>query len=165
MADQPQQPQVTPEMLKKLQGEKEEKTKAKPALSGIGNRNLIVKFGKDFAYLTFFPYLWIKEFFSWLFAKKQAKENQVVNINKVDNPNHEVNNDAINNKTGEINLQEIEPSTLNISSEETISAATNSSNNINQPLINNRWTENMANHCAHHEPPVVTTANNNGLKP
>lgn len=117
MADQPQpqQPQVTPEMLKKLQGEKEEETKAKSVINGIGNRNWIVKFGKDIAYLSFFPYLWIKEFFSWLFTDKQSKLNQLVNINKVDEqPNtDEISNHIINNKTGEISLQEVVESANN----------------------------------------------------
>lgn len=157
MAD---QPQVTPEMLKKLQGENEEKTKTKPALSGIGNRHWIVKFGKDIAYISFFPYLWIKEFFSWLFANKESKLNQSVNIYKVDNSNTEVSNDAISSKMGQISLEEVELSTSDISTE-----AANSNNNISQELRNNSWTEDMANNCAYHEPLEVATVNNNGLTP
>ncbi len=164
MADQPQQqPQVTPEMLKKLQGENEEKTKTKPAFSGSGNRHWIVKFAKDIIYISFFPYLWI---FNWLFANKQAKKNQVVNINKVDNPNTEVSDNVTSNKTGEISLQEVESLTSDIPLAEASEEATSSSNNTStSQALRNRWTENMANNCAYHEPPVVATANNRGLTP
>lgn len=166
MADQPQQqPQVTPEMLKKLQGEKEEKTKAKPSFGGSGSRHWIVKFIKDIFYISFFPYLWLKEFFNWLFANKQEKLKQSVNINKVDNPNPEISNDTINNKKGQISLQEIESSTSDISLAEIVPEATSSSNNdTSQTLRNNRWNQTMANNCAHQEPkPPVGTTPKNGL--
>lgn len=151
MTDQPQQqPQVTPEMLKKLQGEKEEKEKVKPAF-GPGNKHWIVKLGKDIAYISFFPYLWVKDFLSWLFTKKQGKLDQSVNINKTDNPNIEVNNDGISNKKGQISLEEVEPSA---------SEATNSSSSdTSQRIRRNSWQKNMASNCVHQEPtaPVKTT--------
>ena len=106
-----QQQRPTEEMLKKLQGEKEKKEKSNTSSSGADSRNWIVKFGKDMAYISFFPYIWLKKLLLWLLnnQSKKPKLNKSVNINIIkskDNVNQK--NNVTTNSNRQVSFKEVD---------------------------------------------------------
>lgn len=93
MAGEAQQP-VTEEMLKELQGEKEEKKETKSSFSS--NRHWIIKMIKNISYISFFPYIWLWELCKKIARNKKKPITEVI-IKKVSN-----------NSEQQVSLQEVE---------------------------------------------------------
>ncbi|WP_342261580.1 hypothetical protein [Spiroplasma endosymbiont of Notiophilus biguttatus] len=144
-----QQQQPSKEIFDKLQGEKDKKEKANT--SSGGSRNWIVKFAKDVAYISFFPYIWLKKLLVSLFNNrtKKPKLNQSVNIiNNKDNVNQK--NNVSTNSNGQVSFKEVDAlDPENESVAETLKLNGNNTTNTFQ---------NVAHSCNGEEIPVVSTA-------
>ncbi|WP_342254737.1 hypothetical protein [Spiroplasma endosymbiont of Zeiraphera isertana] len=150
---QQQQQQPSKEIFDKLQGEKNKKEKA--TSSGGGSRNWIVKFAKDVAYISFFPYIWLKKLLVSLFNNrtKKPKLNQSVNIIKnKDNVNQK--NNVSTNSNGQVSFKEVDAlDPENESVAETTAEALKLNGNTTNPF------QNVAHSCNREEIPVVSTTN------
>ncbi|WP_425382931.1 hypothetical protein [Spiroplasma endosymbiont of Melieria omissa] len=147
-----QQQQPNKEIFDKLQGEKDKKEKANTS-SGASSRNWIVKFAKDVAYISFFPYIWLKKLLVSLFNNrtKKPKLNQSVNIIKnKDNVNQ--NNNVSINSNGQVSFKEVDAlDPENESVAETTAEALKLKGNTTNPF------QNVAHSCNREEIPVVST--------
>ncbi|WP_338956975.1 hypothetical protein [Spiroplasma endosymbiont of Tiphia femorata] len=142
-----QQQQPSKEIFDKLQGEKDKKEKA--TSSGGGSRNWIVKFAKDVAYISFFPYIWLKKLLVSLFNNrtKKPKLNQSVNIIKnKDNVNQK--NNVSTNSNGQVSFKEVDALDPE---NESIAEALKLNGNTTNPF------QNVAHSCNREEIPVVST--------
>ncbi|WP_342273614.1 hypothetical protein [Spiroplasma endosymbiont of Acasis viretata] len=148
-----QQQQPNKEIFDKLQGEKDKKEKANTS-SGGSSRNWIVKFAKDVAYISFFPYIWLKKLLVSLFNNrtKKPKLNQSVNIIKnKDNVNQ--NNNVIARSNGQVSFKEVDAlDPENESVAETTAEALKLKGNTTNPF------QNVAHSCNREEIPVVSTS-------
>ncbi|WP_338960257.1 MULTISPECIES: hypothetical protein [unclassified Spiroplasma] len=145
---QQQQQQPNKEIFDKLQGEKDKKEKANTS-SGGSSRNWIVKFAKDVAYISFFPYIWLKKLLVSLFNNrtKKPKLNQSVNIIKnKDNVNQ--NNNVIARSNGQVSFKEVDALDPE---NESIAEALKLNGNTTNPF------QNVAHSCNREEIPVVST--------
>lgn len=143
-----QQQQPNKEIFEKLQGEKDKKEKANTS-SGGSSRNWIVKFAKDVAYISFFPYIWLKKLLVSLFNNrtKKPKLNQSVNIIKnKDNVNQ--NNNVSTNSNGQVSFKEVDALDPK---NETVVEALKLKGNTTNPF------QNVAHSCNREEIPVVST--------
>ncbi|WP_353306992.1 hypothetical protein [Spiroplasma ixodetis] len=147
-----QQQQPNKEIFEKLQGEKDKKEKANTS-SGGSSRNWIVKFAKDVAYISFFPYIWLKKLLFSLFNNrtKKPKLNQSVNIIKnKDNVNQ--NNNVSTNSNGQVSFKEVDA--LDPENETVVEATAEAlklKGNTTNPF------QNVAHSCNREEIPVVST--------
>lgn len=146
------QQQPSKEIFDKLKGEKDKKEKANT--SSGGSRNWIVKFAKDVAYISFFPYIWLKKLLFLLFNNrtKKPKLNRSVNIIKnKDNVNQKNNVSA--NSNGQVSFKEVDA--LDPENESVAEATTETlklNGNTTNPF------QNVAHSCNREEIPVVLAA-------
>lgn len=141
-----QQPQITPEMLKKLQGEEEKKKEN--TVSSKGSKHWIVKCGKDIFYISFQHFIILKDFLRWLYANRSKNEKlkQLVNVIKNNNGNKDRN----------ITLEElaIPPTDDILSLDENRSEIANQIRNATNQFQYNNLDANIVNNCDNNEQPL-----------
>lgn len=153
--EQAQQQQISPEMLKKMQQQSEEKkVKTNSSVGGTGSRHWIVKFGKDFAYLGFPHIILLKEFIKWIFDNRNKNQtlNQLANIIKTDNNSTNTNNNVLNDE-GKISFEEVDSPPVDIPS---LAEAAPELDNLvkgaaTQFQNRNQWEQNVAASCDNEE--------------
>ena len=137
---QQQEQQISPEMLKKMQGE-QEKVKTNSFSRGNGSRHWIVKFVKDFSFLSFIHIILLKKFVKWIL--KDKKENQLVNIMKSDSNNDNISNHVPNDKE-KITFEETDTPTTGIV---TLAETAPEVDKLSSQFENEQWAQRINTSC------------------